>query len=62
MVGERSSHRKHVMETDDEVPGEPLELSSLVCSWLLLLEVTLYSRLVPTGFCSELLEGRAHMS
>lgn len=55
----RSSQRKHVIDTDDEVPGEPLELSSLEC-WLLLLE--LYSLLVPMGFCNELLEGRAQMS
>lgn len=45
MVGVRSSHRKQAIDTEDEVPGEPLELSSLGC-WLLLLP---YSRLGPIG-------------
>lgn len=50
MVGERSSHRKQLMDaTEDDVPGDPLELSSLGCG-LLLFEVTLYDSLLdPMG-------------
>lgn len=51
------------MDTEEEVPGELLELSSLEWWALLLLELALYSRpMAPMGFCNVLPDGRAQMS